>query len=315
MLTTDAGAYDGGMRFGIWPSPAWTWEETLELLSHCERTGWDAAYFADHFMPTSEDGKPADGDVLECWSVLTAIAATVPRIRLAPLVSSITYRHPALLANIAAAVDQVSGGRLTLGVGAGWQVNEHAAYGMALGSVKERLDRFEEGCEVLTSLLRQKRTTFRGRYFQIDDAPNEPAPVQPKMPLLIGGGGEKRTLRIAARFADQWNYWTTPDLLKQKLEALDRHCEDIGRDRSEIHVSTQALVFLSADEEKLAPMRNRDIGRATAVGNPKEMVDLMGTYREAGADEFIVPGFTMGNQSERLEICDLFIEEVAPALR
>lgn len=303
------------MRFGIWPSPAWTWEEIHDLVAHCERTGWDAAYFADHFMPTSQDDTPADGDVLECWSVLTAIAATVPRLRLAPLVTSVTYRHPAVLANIAVATDHISGGRLTLGIGAGWQVNEHAAYGLDLGTPKERMDRFEEACELINSLLHQKRTTFSGRYFQIDDAPNQPAPAQTKVPLLIGGGGEKRTLRIAARFADQWNHWTTPDVLSQKLEVLTRHCEDIGRVRSEIHVSTQALVFLSTDEQKLAPLRNRDIGRAMAVGNPQEMIDLMGAYREAGADEFILPGFTLGDRQERRDVCDLFIEEVAPALR
>lgn len=303
------------MRFGIWPSPAWTWEETQELVAHCERTGWDAVYVADHFMPSSPDDQPADGDMTECWSTLTALAATVPRIRLAPLVTSVTYRHPAVLANIAAAVDQISGGRLTLGIGAGWQVNEHAAYGIPLGSVTERLDRFEEACQVITSLLRENRTTFHGRYFTLEAAPNQPAPVQAKLPLLIGGGGERRTLRIAARFADQWNCWTTPDVLSHKLGVLGRHCQELGRDRSEIHVSTQALTFLSTDEQKLSPLRDTDIGRAAAIGTPAEMVDLMSAYRDAGADEFVVPGFTMGDRAERRDICDLFIEEVAPHLR
>lgn len=299
------------MRFGIWPSPAWSWEETHELVAHCERTGWDAVYVADHFMPAGQDDKPADGDMTECWSTLTALAATVPRIRLAPLVTSVTYRHPAVLANIAAAVDQISGGRLTLGIGAGWQVNEHAAYGIPLGSVKERMDRFEEACQVLSSLLRENRTTFHGRYFNLEEAPNQPAPVQAKLPLLIGGGGERRTLGIAARFADQWNCWTTPDVLSHKLDVLDRHCEGTGRDRSEIHVSTQALMFLSTDEQKLASLRDTDIGRAAAIGTPGEMVELMAAYRDAGADEFVVPGFTMGSPAERRDTCDLFIEEVA----
>ena len=304
------------MRFGIWPSPAWTWDEVHDLVGHCEKTGWDSAYFADHFMPTSESpDETPDRDTLECWSVLAALAASVPRIRLAPLVTSVTYRHPAVLANIAAAVDQISGGRLTLGIGAGWQANEHAAYGIPLGSIKERLDRFEEGCEVVSSLLRQPRTTFHGRYFQIEDAPNRPAPVQPKLPLLIGGSGEKRMLGIVARFADQWNCWSTPDVLRHKFGVLGNHCDEIGRERSEIYVSTQALVFLSTDEKELAPLRESDIGRSAAVGTPAEMVELMGAYRDAGADEFIVPGFTMGDPSKRRDICDLFIQEVAPALR
>lgn len=303
------------MRFGIWPSPAWSWEETHELVAHCERTGWDAVYVADHFMPSGPDDKPADGDMTECWSTLTALAATVPRIRLAPLVTSVTYRHPAVIANIAAAVDQISGGRLTLGIGAGWQVNEHAAYGIPLGSVTERLDRFEEACQVVTSLLRENRTTFHGRYFTVEDAPNQPAPVQANLPLLIGGGGERRTLAIAARFADQWNYWTTPDVLSHKLGVLGRHCDQLGRDRSEIHVSTQALTFLSTDEKKLAPLRDTDIGRAAAIGTPAEMVELMAAYRDAGAGEFIVPGFTMGDPAERTDVCDLFIEQVATHFR
>ena len=303
------------MRFSIWPSPARPWQEILELTQHCEATGWDGVYFADHFMPNAEDATPLDGDTLECWSALAALAAAVPRVRLAPLVTSVTYRHPAVLANIAAAVDIISGGRLLLGVGAGWQENEHAAYGIPLGSVKERLDRFEEACQVLTSLLREKRTTFAGAHFQVTDAPNQPAPVQTKVPLLVGGGGEKRTMRIAARYADEWNTWASPDVLEHKIGVLRRHCDDLGRDPSDIAVSTQALLFLSTDEGWLAAKRDVDIGRAGIVGTPSEVVDIVGRYREVGADELIVPDFTMGPISRRKDTCDLFIEEVASQFR
>ena len=120
-------------------------------------------YFADHFMPNGADASPLDGDTLDCFSVVAALAASVPRLRLGTLVASVTYRHPTVLANIASAIDHVSGGRLLLGIGAGWQENEHAAYGLELGSVKQRLDRFEEACQVITGLLREKRTTFDGR--------------------------------------------------------------------------------------------------------------------------------------------------------
>jgi F420-dependent oxidoreductase-like protein len=305
------------MRFGIWPASSWSWQETLAVARHCEQTGWDSVYLADHFMPNSPgDDRARDGDSLECWSMLAALAAEVPRVRLAPLVASVTYRHPAVLANMAAAVDHISGGRLTLGVGAGWQANEHAAYGLELGSVKERLDRFEEACEVISSMLSHKRTTFSGRYFSLRDAPNQPPPVQEKLPLLIGGGGERRTMRIAARYADEWNTWTVPDVLARKVSVLERHCEDVDRDPGEIHVSTQALVFLSADAGRLEQIKASDLGRAAAIGTPAEMVDIMGAYADAGADEFIVPGFTIGDdQRARLEVCDLFIEEVAPAFR
>ena len=302
------------MRFSIWPSPAQPWADILEISAHCERTGWDGVYFADHFMPNGPDTTPLDGDTIECWSVMAALAAAVPRVRLATLVTSVTYRHPAVLANIAAAVDIISDGRLLLGIGAGWQENEHAAYGIELGSIKERLDRFEEACEMLTGLLREKRTTFSGQYFTLNDAPNQPAPVQQRMPLLIGGGGEKRTMKIAARWADEWNAWTTPDVLAHKVGVLKEHCESIGRDPKEIAVSTQGLLFLSTDESWLADKRQA-MGRAAIVGTPAEVVDIVGAYRDAGADEIIVPDFTLGSGARRSDTVDLFFTEVASHFR
>ena len=299
------------MRFSIWPAPTAPWTEIIQLVQHCESTGWDGMYFADHFMPNAEDTTPLDGDMIECWSVIAAVAAAVPRLRLAPLVTSVTYRHPAVLANIAAAVDQISGGRLTLGIGAGWQLNEHAAYGLDLGSPKERLDRFEEACAVITSMLHERRTTFAGKYFTVADAPNQPAPVQSKMPILIGGGGEKRTLRIAARYADEWNAWTTPDVLTHKLGVLQRHADDLGRDASQIQVSTQGLLFLSNDESWLARFRSDDAARPMLVGTPAEVTDIVGRYRDAGADELIIPGFTLGSVDRAKDTCDLFMTEVA----
>jgi F420-dependent oxidoreductase-like protein len=304
------------MRFSIWPSPAQSWDDIYQTAAHCERTGWDAVYFADHFMPNGPGQEPLDGDTLECWSVIAALAAVVPRVRLAPLVTSVTYRHPAVLANIAAAVDQVSGGRLTLGVGAGWQENEHAAYGIPLGTVRERLDRFEEAVQVLLSLLRQPRTSVAGQYFQLQDAPCQPAPVQDRMPLLIGGRGERRTLRIAAQYADQWNAWTTPDQLAHKISVLHAHCEDVGRDPAEIHVSTQALLYLSTDKGWLDKKRQAaDPGQPVIVGTPAEVTDIVAQYQEAGADELIVPDFTLGPLARKQDTCDLFMQEVAPAFR
>jgi len=303
------------MRFSIWPSPTRSWDEIHEITAHCEQTGWDGVYFADHFMPNGPGPEPLDGNTLECWSIIAALAASVPRLRLAPLVTSVTYRHPAVLAKIAAAVDQVSHGRLTLGIGAGWQENEHAAYGLALGTIRERMDRFEEAVQIVHSMLSQGRTTFAGQYFQVQDAPNQPAPVQDRLPLLIGGGGERRTLRIAARYADQWNSWTTPEVLAHKLSVLRGHCEEAGRDTGEIHVSTQALLFLSTDEAWLKDKRQDGAGRAAIVGTPAEVTDIVGRYREAGADELIIPDFTLGSVARAKDTCDLFMTEVAPAFR
>jgi F420-dependent oxidoreductase-like protein len=303
------------MRFSIWPGPARPWPEILELADHCERPGWDGLYFADHFMPNGPGSEPLDGDTLECWTVMAALAATVKRIRLASLVSSVTYRHPTVLANIAAAVDQVSGGRLTVGLGAGWQANEHASYGLALGSLKERMDRFEEAVEIVVSMLREPRTTFEGAYFRVEDAPNQPGPVQERIPVLIGGGGERRTLRIAARWADHWNTWATPGLLARKIDVLRGHCSDIGRDPAEIHVSTQALLYLSTDEAWLATKRSDEPTRPEIVGTPSEVVEVIGRYREAGADELILPDFSLGTIDQKKETYDLFMAEVAPHFR
>jgi F420-dependent oxidoreductase-like protein len=303
------------MRFSIWPSPAQPWNDIYEITSHCEQTGWDGVYFADHFMPNGPGAVPLDGDILECWSVLAALAALVPRIRLAPLVSSVTFRHPAVLAKIAAAVDHVSHGRLTLGVGAGWQQNEHAAYGLPLGTVRERMDRFEEAVQILRSLLGQPRTTFSGEYFQLQDAPAQPVPVTGRLPLLIGGGGERRTLRIAARYADQWNYWTTPEQLAHKISVLREHCEQVGRDPGEIGVSTQALLYLSTSEEWLSQKRLAQPGDPVIVGTPGEVTEIVARYRDAGADELIIPDYTLGSMARRKDTCDLFMEQVAPAFR
>jgi F420-dependent oxidoreductase-like protein len=303
------------MRFSIWPTPAQPWDDLLDITAHAERTGWDGVYVADHFMPNGPGAEPVDGDMLECWTVLAALAAAVPRLRLAPLVTSVTYRHPAVLAKIAAAVDQVSHGRLTLGVGAGWQLNEHAAYGLELGSVRERMDRFEEAVQVLRSLLTQPRTTFDGSYFQLADAPAQPAPVQARLPLLIGGAGERRTLRIAARYADEWNAWTTPETLAHKLSVLRQHCEDVGRDPAEIHVSTQALVYLSEDRAWLAEQRPASGSSPVVSGTPDEVTEIIGRYRDAGADEFIVNDATLGPMPYKKDALDLFITQVAPAFR
>lgn len=290
-----------------------SWGEILELTQHCEATGWDGMYFADHFMPNGPDATPLDGPTLECWSVMAGIAAAVPRLRLGTLVSSVTYRHPTVLANIAAAVDQISGGRLLLGIGAGWQENEHDSYGLELGTIKERLDRFEEAVQIVRDLTRENRTNFKGEYFTVQDAPNQPAPVQEKLPILIGGSGEKRTLRVAAQYADEWNAWTDPELLAHKVGVLHQHCDAIGRDPKEIAVSTQALLFLSTDEEWLKDKRVP--GRPGIVGTPAQVVEIIGQYKDAGADEIIIPDFTMGALDRAKDTCDLFINEVASAFK
>ena len=300
------------MKFSIWPRLSQPWEDVLEACRHAEATGWDGAWVADHFMPNTAD---AEGPVDECWTSLAALAASVPRIRLGALVSGNTYRHPAVLANMAATTDRISGGRLVLGLGAGWQVNEHAAYGIPLPPVPELLARLEEACRVVKGLLGQPRTTFEGAYYQLHDAPLEPKPLQAPLPLLIGGGGEKVTLRIAARYADEWNTWGLPDHIRHKMSVLDRHCEEQGRDPATIARSAQAILVMSEDADERARARAGTSPMPILVGTPSEVRDVVAAYAEAGVDELIVPDRTLGPPERRRDVMDAFLAEVAADFR
>lgn len=294
------------MKFAVWPSMNDPWAETLAIARHAEATGWDGVYYADHFMPNDAD---VSAPVGECWTTLAALAAAVPRIRIGPLVTGNTYRHPAVLAKMAATVDIISGGRLVLGLGAGWQENEHRAYGIEFSTVGGRLSRLEEACHVITSLFANRRTTFAGRYYQLTDAPLEPKPVQSPVPLLIGGGGEQRTLRIAARYANEWNVWGSPEVLARKGQILDRYCEELGRDPRTIRRSAQALLVMTDDRSLIE--RVRASGRPVLGGTGPELRALVEQYAEAGVNELIIPGFTIGRTlDEKLATLDRFNEEV-----
>lgn len=297
------------MKFSVWLGTQQPWGDLLEAARHAELGGWDRLYIADHFMPNTEDDS-ADQTMLECWGVIAALAAAVPRVGLGSLVCGNTYRHPAVLANQAATADIISGGRVILGLGAGWQRNEHDKYGIDLLEVGPRMDRFEEACAIVRSLVDNDRTTFEGEHFRLDNAPMEPKPIG-AMPLLIGGKGERRTLRIAARYAQEWNAWADPELFVHKSSVLDRHCADFGRDPSAIHRSVQGLMFLSNDEAWLEGIRDSDISQTTLIGTPEQMVEIVAAYEAAGVDELIVPDFTLGTGERRRDTLDLFATEVA----
>lgn len=298
------------MRFAVWPGPAQPFEDVLECARHAEATGWDGVWFADHFMPL---GPGNGGPTLECWAVVAALAAAVPRLRIGTLVCGNTYRHPAVLAKQASAVDVISGGRLVLGIGAGWQENEHTAYGIRFSTVAERGRRLEEACRLIVGLLNEERTTFKGRYYQLTEAPLAPKPVQRPLPLLVGGGGENVTMRIAARYANEWNVWGGPDLLRRKIGVLDRHCEVIGRNAAEIRRSANAMLMFDIDPASIAQGTPGE--RPVIAGSVGQIQDTLGAYVEAGVDELIVPDFNFGEPRKRQEAYDRLIEEVAPAFR
>jgi F420-dependent oxidoreductase-like protein len=297
------------VRFSLWTSTEPAWPDLLARAAAAEAAGLDGVWVADHFMPNDESRA---APMLECFAVLAGLAAAVPRVRLGSLVAGNTYRHPAVLANAAATIDQVSGGRFVLGLGAGWQQNEHDAYGIDLGSVTERIDRFAEACEVVTSLRDQARTTFEGQHYHLVDAPMEPKPTGP-MPLLIGSSGPTRMAALVARWADEWNTWGTPELFAEKGAHVTRALGEAGRDPATLVRSTQALVFLGPDgaatAERFAAIRPA-IG-----GTPAQLVDEVGRYAAAGVDELIFPDFTFGGQTQALETIDQLAREVVDVVR
>jgi alkanesulfonate monooxygenase SsuD/methylene tetrahydromethanopterin reductase-like flavin-dependent oxidoreductase (luciferase family) len=277
-----------------------------------ELLGLDGVYVCDHFMPYDPDGQPVDGAMLEGWTALAALAGHTERLRLGTLVLASTYRHPAVVANMAATLDQATGGRFVLGLGAGGQVNEHLAYGIALPAIGPRMAAFEETCAAIRSLLRTPRTTLNGDFFQLKDAPCNPKPVQSMLPILVGGGGERRTLRIAAQLADEWHVWGSAVEFRRKSLILERHCADLGRDPAEIARATGALVELSATD---AGADRFDDDPSVVAGSPARVLDLVGAYHEAGADEFIVRDHQLTPLAIARDTITLFYEEIVTSLR
>jgi F420-dependent oxidoreductase-like protein len=229
------------MRFAFKTSPQDTsWEALREVWRAADDIEvFESGWTSDHFYPMHTDD--LSGPRLEGWTTLAALAQVTRRVRLGTLVIGIHYRHPAVLANMAATLDITSGGRLELGIGAGWNGQESGAYGIELGTPRRRSDRLEEACAVLTGLLSQEITTFEGEYYQLTDARCEPKPVQrPHPPICVGGSGEKRSLRTAARFAQHWNFDSgTVQQFERARDVLCRHCADAGRDPAEILLSAQ----------------------------------------------------------------------------
>lgn len=301
------------MRFSIWPSPSQPWGDLLEVVQHAELTGWDGVYVSDHFMGNGGDFGAAETPTFEATAAIGALAGATDRVRLGTLVLSATYRHPAVLANWAATIDHASNGRLLLGVGAGWQDNEHQQYGIELGSPGDRLARFDEYAQVLLGLLRAPRTTVQGRWYEVVDAISEPKPVQQPLPILVGGKGD-RMLRLVARYADQWNMWGLAPVIAERGAVLDRACERIGRDPGEIAWSAQALVRVTDDAAAAARFVD-STPRAAVAGTPAQIAEAVSDWAAVGLDELIVPDFLLGRGAEKLDHMDAIIAEVAAAFR
>jgi F420-dependent oxidoreductase-like protein len=304
------------------------WDLWRRIMRATEDLGFESLWRSDHFFSLSG---PRDRDALETWIALTLAAAETSRIRFGPLVCAMTFRHPSLLARMAAQVDQLSGGRLILGMGAGWNVPEHEAFGLPFPPIKERMDRLDESIQVVRALWGDEPATFEGKHYQLREAICYPKPAQRPMPVLVGGGGEKRTLRIVAKHADEWNsVGLQPDAFRAKREVLAAHCERVGRDVDSIRCSQMAGFVIGRDEaeqrahlariaEKIPMMQRQDPAEVLAgvrhrgwlVGTPGEVVEEIGRREEAGLSRIML----QHHANDDFEVLELIAREVVPQVQ
>lgn len=296
------------MRFSIWPINQQPIEDVLAVCLHAEQRGWDGVWMSDHLMPSRE---PLATPVVECFTTLAAIAVVTQRIRVGSLVASNTFRHPAVVAKMAATISELSNGRFTLGIGAGWQVNEHSALGIELPAPAGRLEALDEACTIIRALLSGARVSYSGKYYNMVDAQQHPsAPV----PLLVGAKGQ-RALEVVARHADIWNTWGRPELIAERSVTLDQHCSANGRDPSSIGRTAQALVVLTGGGGSSDLERWQQSALPILSGGPAQICDEMVEYQAAGVDEFVLPDFNLGVGAQRLDALDRIFEEVVTPLR
>ena len=308
------------MRFGFWLDSSNDWDQIVAAGRAAEASGWDGLWLPDHFMPPQggygEEPPGVEPELLpvhECWTLLAGLGAALPRVRLGAMVTGNTYRHPAVLAKQAATVDHISGGRLVLGLGAGWQENEHWRYGIAYGTVRDRADMLEEACAVITSLFASERTDFDGVHYRLRGAPLVPKPLQSPLPIMIGGKGERRTIPTMVRWTHEWNGWCTPAEMRHYNALIDRLCEAAGRDPGTIARSAAALLFMCDSETEAARIRSRPSERPQLVGTPEQLVEQVAEYMAASTDELIIPSFTL-RAEEAPEVAERFMTEVVAAL-
>lgn len=297
------------------------WPTMLAAARRIERLGYDTAWVYDHFHTVPH---PTQEATFECWTLMAALAATTERIRLGQMCTCNSYRNPAYLAKVASNVDVISGGRLEFAIGAGWYQHEYLAYGYEYPSDGTRLAQLEEAVQIIKKMWTEDEATFSGKHYSVNGAINQPKALQsPHPPLWIAGGGEKKTLRIVARYADYANFAGTLDLFKDKSRILDEHCAAVGRDPSEVGRTLHMFVTVGLDAADLAKKVERtaaQIGRSvdkylaspqTIAGTRDQVIATLGAYKAAGAMHLI--GFfadiLWGDSLE------LFAAEVAPALR
>jgi len=308
------------MRFGIQTGPQnTTWPDVLNIWQVADGLKFDTAWTFDHFFPIFTDPK---GPQLEGWTTLTALAMKTQHVRVGTLVTGVTYREPAVLAKIGATLDVITGGRLEMGIGAGWFQLEHESLGIPFYTTAERIKRLGEACEVILRMWTEDAATYDGTYYHLKEAYCNPKPVQkPHPPILIGGSGEQLTLKMVARYADEWNAFGTPDIIRHKIDVLAGHCRAIGRDVNTIEKSVGIPLVMSKDSGKLdgmlADMASRrgmsleDARSSMLWGSPDQVIKKVDAYREVGVTHIILSQRAPYDPA----MLELFAQEVIPAVR
>ncbi len=283
----------------------------LAVVRAGEQAGLDSVLMADHFVFNDVHQPEREAPVLECFVALGAIAAATSRIRLGQLVAGVPYRNPALLAKMCATLDVVSHGRTLVGLGAAWHEQEFRAYGWPFPPLSERMDMLEEAVQIVDQLLRHHPVSFSGQHYTLSDAFNDPLPVQkPRPPILIGGSGEKRTLKIVAQYADYCNVGGDPATVAHKYDVLRRHCEAVGRPFEEITRCNNVGLIIARDEMELAAKREQHPHFDGIVGTPPAVVDQIQAYAAAGSQyiTFFLPN------AQDIAAIELLGESVLPYL-
>ena len=283
-------------------------ESLRKVTSAAERLGYDSFWVMDHFHQIQNVGEPME-PMFEGWTTLGVIAGFTSRIRLGTLVTGNVYRHPSVLAKVGATLDVLSKGRLFMGIGAAWNEDESKAYGIPFPPTKERFRRLEEAVQIIRLMWTEEKASFNGRYYKVHDAYCNPKPIQkPHPPIMIGGGGERETLKLVAKYADACNLFGSPETIRRKLQVLEEHCKTVGRDYNSILKTKLGVVLMDKDKaslEKKISQRYKNIPvemqrEFVTVGTPEEVTEQVELFRDAGV-QYLITSFEWGRELQCVE--------------
>ncbi len=291
------------------------WDTTLAVARACEEAGLDSVWLADHFMFPNKEQPESEVPVFDCFVALGAIAASTSRVRIGELVVGVPYRNPALLAKMLTTLDVIAHGRTLVGLGAAWHDEEFHAYGWPFPSVRERMERLEEAVQIVDRMMTQRPASFTGQHYTITDAYNDPMPVathgtKARPPIMIGGDGEKVTLRLVAEYADFCNVFGNPETVARKYAVLRQHCERAGRPYDDITRSNHVSILIAADQRELVTKKERYGDDFDLVGTPEAIIDGLQRYALVGSQyiTFVMP------DAEEIEPILLLGETVIPTI-